>query len=62
MAHIEEVIIYLLIGVCGYLLLVQHRDIIPIAPLIIASISVTPLVVGTEFNIQERLPSFALLF
>jgi hypothetical protein len=41
-------VIYLLIGVCGYLLLVQYRDLIPIAPLIIASISVTPLVVGKD--------------
>lgn len=54
MAHVEEVVIYLLIAVSGYLLLAQHRDIVPIAPLIITSISITPLILGTFDDIQAR--------
>jgi amino acid permease len=54
MAHIEEVVIYLLIAICGYLLLAQHRDILPISPLIITSISIAPLVLGKQYNIKEK--------
>jgi hypothetical protein len=46
MAHIEEVIIYLIISISGYLLLSQHNDIIPIAPLVITSINILPLLIG----------------
>ena len=42
-AHVQEFIIYGLLGLLGYLLLAQHRDILPISPLILASIP-TPLV------------------
>jgi len=45
-AHIYEVIIYLFISVSGYLLLSQHKTIIPISPLIITSISIYPLILG----------------
>lgn len=53
-AHVEEVIIYLLIAVSGYLLLAQHRDILPIAPLIITSISITPLILGNYEIMQAK--------
>jgi amino acid permease len=45
-AHIEEIIIYITIGLTGYLLLSQHVDVVPISPLVITSIPTFPLMLG----------------
>ncbi len=45
-SHYAEIIIYLAVGIMGYLLLSEHDDTIPIAPLVITSISTIPLVIG----------------
>jgi amino acid permease len=41
--HIEEYIVYSIIGLMGYFLLSQHIDTIPIAALVVTSISTLPL-------------------
>lgn len=58
-AHIEELIIYMLLGWLGYLLLAQHQDILPISQLVISSIPTWPLLVGKfmlVFALFFRLP------
>lgn len=58
-AHIEEIAIYMLVGWLGYLLLVQHQDILPISPLVITSMPTWPLLIGKlmlVFALFFRLP------
>jgi hypothetical protein len=58
-AHVEELIIYMLLGWLGYLLLAQHQDILPISQLVISSIPTWPLLVGKMmlvFALFFRLP------
>ena len=45
-AHIQEFIIYGMLGLLGYLLLAQHRDILPISPLILSSIPTSLVTIG----------------
>jgi hypothetical protein len=45
-SHYELLLIYLGIGILGYLLLSQHIDIVPIASLIVISIPTPPLLLG----------------
>lgn len=40
------IIVYVTIGLLGYLLLSQHEDIVPISPLVITSIPTLPLMLG----------------
>lgn len=44
-SHLEEIIIYLLIGILGYVLLSQHSE-IPISSLVVTSIPTWPLLLG----------------
>jgi amino acid permease len=45
-SHCELLLIYLGIGILGYLLLSQHLDVVPIASLIVISIPTPPLLLG----------------
>lgn len=38
--------VYIVVGMSGYLLLVPHQDMFPIPPLVLASINVWPMTVG----------------
>ena len=44
--HLTEVISYIVVGMAGYLLLVQHIPERDINPIVIASILTTPVTVG----------------
>lgn len=44
-------IIYLFVGISGYILLVQHEDVEPIGPMVLTSITVWPMTVGKFFMV-----------
>lgn len=47
--NLNEMIGYLLIGVCSYLLLVEHEDVEPIGPMVLTTITVWPMQLGKFF-------------
>lgn len=58
-AHYEEWVIYMLLGVLGYLLLSQHQDILPISQLVVTDLPTWPLIIGKMmlvFALFFRLP------
>lgn len=54
--NIGEMTVYLLIGISGYLLLVEHEDVEPIGPMVLTTITVWPMTLGKFFMV------FALFF
>jgi hypothetical protein len=47
--HISYTIIFIIFGVLGYLLLVQHEDLLPIPSLVIGAIPTTPMTIAKVF-------------
>lgn len=47
--HIVECIFYSAVGLTGYLLLVEHDDTLPIAPVVMASIQTNSMTIGKLF-------------
>ncbi len=45
-SNLYELIIYIIVGLSGYLLLVQHLNILPINPIVLASIDIWPVTIG----------------